>query len=143
MSTIDSIGTLVKAINAYEHSLYLIILEIVKARIVVDYFDKHKIKVLYCDIHEQGYLLSFNKNKPKNYTTILTKCCNGNYCHLDYLCPFNENFIKNYKFVSTYLWFDFELERFLSSYYDSEKDKIVDTPLEIILFYNQHMKRLK
>lgn len=137
MLLIDNLVTLLKNINYYEHNLYLYILQIFKDRLIFNYFNKNKVEVWYCNEYEKAYLVSYNKNKPKNYKIKLNSI-NETYYYLNYLCPFNEIFIKNSNYIiSNYLRFEFKLKWFLHSFYNKEIDKFDDVPLEIKLFYNK------
>ena len=48
----------INKIADYEFSLINLILDILKKRIVYDYFSKNKVEVWYCYDHDQGILVS-------------------------------------------------------------------------------------
>ena len=54
---------LVKKIKNYEFSLILNILQILKARLIYEYFSSNNVEIWYCYIHDQGFLLSYPKNQ--------------------------------------------------------------------------------
>ena len=139
---IETIGELLKAIYKYESHLIDIILEIVKDRIIKDriikdYFSKHKIKVGYCCTHDQGFIFENNSGEHlydhKFMTCHSTKDLG---CHYEFPCNFDENFIKDKVSLPTH--FNFELSWYVSTFYDINTSKIIDTPLAIKLFYDKH-----
>lgn len=129
------IKLLLKKIADYEFTLILKILDLVKSNIVNDYFSNMNVEVWYCYIHDQGFIISYDKNSKID--DIYTHTC-GHYCHICKVGDFNRKFIEHYDELERYRKYDldFKLEWFLNSFYDHKKDKFIDTPQPIELFYN-------
>lgn len=123
---------LVKKIKNYEFSLILNILQILKARLIYEYFSSNNVEIWYCYIHDQGFLLSYPKNQILE--TIYTHTC-CNYCNIDFINKFDKDFIKNFRQIEIRDFLDYKLKWFIDSFYDYKEDKFVATPLAVKLFY--------
>ena len=129
---------LLTKINKYEVYLSNNILKCLENIIIQDYFLKYRVEIWYCFIHDEGFMIEFSKNNEKIENIYTKTCCN--YCHLDYINNFNENFIKNYYQIHRYM--DFKLSWFLNCFYDYKKDEFPNlTPFPIRLFYKKVISR--
>jgi hypothetical protein len=128
---------LIKKINKYEYNISKIILNYLENLIIYDYFSKYRVEIWFCYIHDQGFMIQFHKNEEKLNDIYTKTCCN--YCHLEYIDDFNQDFIKNYYCkYSNYIDIDFKLSWFLNCFYDLKNDKFLfNTPLPIKLMYQK------
>ena len=127
---------LIKKINKYEFNISKIILNYLENLIIYDYFSKYRVEIWFCYIHDQGFMIQFPKKEEKIYDIYTKTCCN--YCHLEYIDYFNQDFIKNY--YSKYMNIDFKLSWFLNCFYDSKNDKFLyNCPLPIKLMYQKYI----
>lgn len=129
---------LLTKINKYEVYLSNNILKYLENIIIGEYFLKYRVEIWYCFIHDQGFMIEFSKNDEKIEDIYTKTCCN--YCHIEFIDNFNENFIKNYNQNNRDL--EFKLLWYLNSFYDYKKDEFPgETPFPIRLFYKKIKSR--
>ena len=128
---------LIKKLNKYEYNISKIILNYLENLIIYDYFSKYRVEIWFCYIHDQGFMIQFLKNEEKLDDIYTKTCCN--YCHLEYIDDFNQDFIKNYYCKNcNYIHIDFKLSWFLNYFYELKNDKFLfNTPFPIKLMYQK------
>ena len=130
---------LIKNLIKYQVNLIKLIFDNLENIIIEEYFQKYRVEIWYCFIHDQGFLIEILKDDDK-IEDIYTKTC-GHYCHIEFIDNFNENFIKNYSVNNRDL--DYKLLWFLNCFYDYKKDEFIgETPFPIRLFYEKVKSRI-
>lgn len=135
--------SLIKKLKRYEYNLSKNILKYLENIIIGEYFLKYRVEIWYCFIHDQGFMIEFSKNDEKIEDIYTKTCCN--YCHIEFIDNFNQNFIKNYYGNHRdYVHLDFKLSWYLNCFYDYKKDEFIgETPIPIKLLFKKEMIRNK